>query len=397
MSKPLKASALSAEAAAMEAKLAELRKAMEKERAKREALMANAGAGSIWRNGAAGGLRNAGKGPGAAATVSSSGASTNRRPDSSEASAPPSGSTSARGSSAIGSSSAAAAPAEIPTISGSRLTAPRPAAGPSSRAQILDLQSGTEVGGMSCGTEDEPSLAAGAFNEADSHRSFLEALNEWRRGSRGEGEAAAGSTNAASTSAAATGGGGVRASSAVEHSTLEVQTEQRPLAVAARPGSAAAKPLSYFDKLIINTTSRTAGQLAAGVPPEEVVSTVSIPRPVPRPTSASTLRDGADTASALASAVNGASSTSGAATAAKPSQAAVPAAPAVVIPPADPNNPFSILDRLEALERQRQAAAQADDDDDAAGSFTVTTATGVVLTKNMRLPDEVLLPDNNKE
>lgn len=62
-----------------------------------------------------------------------------------------------------------------------------------------------------------------------------------------------------------TGGGrAVRASAAVEHSTLEVQTEQRPLAVAARPGSAAAKPLSYFDKLIINTTSRTAGQLAAG-------------------------------------------------------------------------------------------------------------------------------------
>lgn len=40
---------------------------------------------------------------------------------------------------------------------------------------------------------------------------------------------------------------------------------------------------------------------------------------------------------------------------------------------------------------------QDDDDDVYAGGITVTTATGVVLTKNMRLPDEVLLPDNNRE
>ncbi|KAG2445943.1 hypothetical protein HXX76_000546 [Chlamydomonas incerta] len=374
----------------MEAKLAELRKAMEKERAKRDALMANVGGGSIWRNGAAGGLR---KGQGAAATASSSGASTSRRPDSSEASGPPSGSTSARGGNAASAGSAAAVSPEIPSVSGSRLTAPRPAAGPSSRTtNILVVQSGAEVGGMSCGTEDDPSLAAGAFSEADSHKSFLEALNEWRRGNRGESDTA----TTASTSAAAGGGGpAVRASAAVEHSTLEVQTEQRPLAVAARPSSAAAKPLSYFDKLIINTTSRTAGQLAAGVPPEDVVSSVSIPRPAARPTSASARGDGAETAAATGAPTS--SSTSGAAASTKASKPAAPAAPAVVIPPADPNNPLSILDRLEALERQRQAA-QADDDADAdGGSFTVTTATGVVMTKNMRLPDEVLLPDNNRD
>lgn len=66
----------------------------------------------------------------------------------------------------------------------------------------LSRQSGTEVGGMSCGTEDDPSLGAGAFNEADSHKSFLEALNEWRRGNRGDNEPPA-TTSATSTAAAA--------------------------------------------------------------------------------------------------------------------------------------------------------------------------------------------------
>ena len=39
---------------------------------------------------------------------------------------------------------------------------------------------------MACGADDDDGLANGAFNEADSHRSFLEALNEWRKGNKGE-------------------------------------------------------------------------------------------------------------------------------------------------------------------------------------------------------------------
>lgn len=47
------------------------------------------------------------------------------------------------------------------------------------------VKGGSAVGGMSCGTDDTD-LAGGAFSEADSHQSFLDALNEWRRGSRGD-------------------------------------------------------------------------------------------------------------------------------------------------------------------------------------------------------------------
>ena len=42
---------------------------------------------------------------------------------------------------------------------------------------------------MGCGTEDDGGLAQGAFNEADSHKSFLDALNEWRAGNRGGSQA----------------------------------------------------------------------------------------------------------------------------------------------------------------------------------------------------------------
>ena len=36
---------------------------------------------------------------------------------------------------------------------------------------------------MACGMDAQDGLGAGAFNEADSHKSILEALNEWRQGS----------------------------------------------------------------------------------------------------------------------------------------------------------------------------------------------------------------------
>lgn len=42
------------------------------------------------------------------------------------------------------------------------------------------------VGGMACGTEQDSNLLDGNFNEGESHKSFLEALQEWRNANRGE-------------------------------------------------------------------------------------------------------------------------------------------------------------------------------------------------------------------
>ena len=98
------------------------------------------------------------------------------------------------------------------------------------------------MGGMACGADADDDLASGAFSEADSHRSFLEALNEWRNGNLKDPSAAPGR-----------GPGGAN---------TEAQTETSPNRVL-RPGSAASKK-SYFEKLALNTASREAGQSATG-------------------------------------------------------------------------------------------------------------------------------------
>ena len=100
------------------------------------------------------------------------------------------------------------------------------------------------MGGMACGADADDDLASGAFSEADSHRSFLEALNEWRNGNLKDPVAAA---------AAGPGPGGAN---------TEAQTETSP-SRGVRPGSAASKK-SYFEKLALNTASREAGQSATG-------------------------------------------------------------------------------------------------------------------------------------
>ncbi len=64
---------------------------------------------------------------------------------------------------------------------------------------------------------------------------------------------------AADSGGAAAGTSSSSAAAAGPPSTSEVQTDVRPVA---RPQSA--KPLSYFDKLVINTHSRQAGQMATG-------------------------------------------------------------------------------------------------------------------------------------
>ena len=51
-----------------------------------------------------------------------------------------------------------------------------------------------------CGTNDNDDLTAGAFNEADSHKSFLEALNEWRNANKA-GNVQPSSTDAGRSSA----------------------------------------------------------------------------------------------------------------------------------------------------------------------------------------------------
>ena len=108
------------------------------------------------------------------------------------------------------------------------------------------MQAGA-VDGMGCGTDAVDDLSAGAFNEADSHRSFLEALNEWRSG---------GNSAATAAPTAARGGGLAGGCSS------EAQTETSPSKVQQRPASAS--KVSYFQKFAINAASRDAGQIADG-------------------------------------------------------------------------------------------------------------------------------------
>ncbi|EFJ50563.1 hypothetical protein VOLCADRAFT_103778 [Volvox carteri f. nagariensis] len=253
---------------------------------------------------------------------------------------------------------------------------------------------GAAVAGMSCGTDEGPSLGDGAFNEADSHRSFLDALNEWRKANRGDTTADGRIEAAASAAVVTSSGSGAgssgplrpRNSAPPQSSSLEVQTEARP---ASRPSSA--KPLSYFDKLVINASSRVAGHLAAGgeasaglrpTSAGPTTTTAAATHKASLAAEASTLRSSSTTITTAAAATAGASpglrtdgsgSKSGAA------------------------DLLSILDRLEALERERQAASHKEDEDDedgVAAAIRVTTATGMVLTKGTRLPDEVLMPPN---
>ena len=96
--------------------------------------------------------------------------------------------------------------------------------------------------GMGCGADATDDLAAGAFNEADSHRSFLDALNEWRSGSK-------------AVAAASTAGGG-------DASSRECQTETSSGATVRQAPAAPKK--SFFHKLAMNSASREAGQSATG-------------------------------------------------------------------------------------------------------------------------------------
>lgn len=403
---------LSSDAAAMEAKLAELRKAMDKERAKRETLMAQNG-GSIWKNGANGLLRSnfrskqgdAG-GPGQKAY---SPGSLETSPD--KAPAAPQ-----RASSASRAMSVTPEPVEPPTVSGSRLEVQKPMA---RRADVLIVE-GPDTG-MGTGTDSGPGLMAGNFNEADSHKSFLEALQEWRRGTRSD---AAGGDNGA----AVAGKGAVTGNTA--GAAMEVQTEVR------QPARPASGKLSYFDKLVLNSNSRQAAELAAGASatgrgasgsgapapaaavatdPMRAASAGAAPAllsPSPPPARASSARPRPSAGSAGMQRTSG--DVDGGSSSAEGSPEAVSAAAAASGQADDDfggastgtsTNPLAILDKLEALElRKQQHQQQLDDEDDddecAAGphgsrsSLVITTQVGVVLTKNTRLPDDVLLPSN---
>lgn len=115
----------------------------------------------------------------------------------------------------------------------------------------------------------------GAFSEAESHTSFLDALNEWRAANRtAKGES--------DTPTAPSPGQpppspppGTRLAQQYRVSRIPgplpsqgvdgagVQTEPRP--PSSRPESAG-RQLSYFDRLVLSSASKNAGQAASGLP-----------------------------------------------------------------------------------------------------------------------------------
>lgn len=200
-------------------------------------------------------------------------------------------------------------------------------------------------GGMGCGTDDGD-LASGAFNEAESHRSFLEALNEWRSGNKAPPEPS------------------VAAASAV-HRPMEVQTETAAASRPPRPVSAGGSKKSYFSKYAINTASRDAGAGAS--------------------------RDASAAASAGSSRPGTPSGGGGA------NQQVADQAHPCTAPDTSVEGRLAVLERLEELERQREQATAKEEDSGGEDSIEVTTHKALGLVKGMRLPDAIVVPSSHHE
>eukprot|EP00899_Mesostigma_viride_P009962 jgi/Mesvir1/18968/Mv18935-RA.1 len=268
-----KAAMLEKEALDMEARLAELRTAMAREKAKRDTIKSTTeSGGTIW-----GSARQ--RGASQPSTQASSRASSSRSERSGSASK------SGRGAEAGASSSASPPPvgAQRPVPPSARGASPGGAVRPGAGAKAATSSSGqgTYEGGGMLNREDfwqmpsfpepaaptpapmprrrgapiEPAVDEGnssgaeaAFDEAESHNSFLEALMEWRRGGA---DASGSSADKPGSAASASGRGGGKSAHAVGHE-IEIQTESpaRPLArpPSARPTSRQ-KKASYFDQL----------------------------------------------------------------------------------------------------------------------------------------------------
>uniref|UniRef100_A0A7S3VJY9 Uncharacterized protein n=1 Tax=Dunaliella tertiolecta TaxID=3047 RepID=A0A7S3VJY9_DUNTE len=218
--------ALAKEAQEMEAKLEELRKAMERERGMRE----KSSEGPRWRNGASGLLRGqfrskqqgTAMGSSHSSPASRTPSSTSRLNSKSSApmpspspsatasvkdGSPPAGELGVSGTSRTGtsrlSSSAGGLGGDarvVPAPGGLRVSQSRKlaarAASPAA-PDVLQVHSQQDLGhssdqGKQSTAEsqagDDPDLREGAFDEAESHKSFMEALNEWRAGNRAQQE-----------------------------------------------------------------------------------------------------------------------------------------------------------------------------------------------------------------
>ncbi len=122
--------------------------------------------------------------------------------------------------------------------------------------------------------EDAPHLAHGTFDEAESHSSFLEALNAWRASSRAAASASEQSNNPATVINAPaacpqqlrpTSGTAAHATKAsTSHTSTSTSTGNVALTQPASQTGGISKPVSYFDRLLLNSASRHAGQEAAG-------------------------------------------------------------------------------------------------------------------------------------
>ncbi|GAX84809.1 hypothetical protein CEUSTIGMA_g12230.t1 [Chlamydomonas eustigma] len=368
---------LQQEAADMEAKLKELKKAMELERARRESMIAAAQSGSMWRNGATGLLRtnfrNKAPSTGSHSTqlLSPSPTTSVNKQDHSHlpstssrvVSAPAisradetlqatsnSSSSSRRGTLLQPSHSPSIGPSEITTLKGtSGVMGVRGHMGglpggasisaraqSHSQAQVLSLneQDGATSGGQGCGHENQDDLSSGAFNEADSYKSFLEALNEWRNTNRG---------------------GDASSSTVHQGASMEAQTDSlsgRP----PRPMSAPAKK-SYFQKFALNTASREAGHSASG----KTNSPLS-------PSETKEFRSSASTP---------------------------PVAAASSL-----ESKLALLDRLEQLEKEQEERLFEEEGDSTGEKEEIeisTHASKLGLVKGMRLPDAIVVPDMFEE
>ncbi len=252
---------------------------------------------------------------------------------------------------------------------------------------------------------DDERLGDGTFNESESHSSFLDALNEWRAANRA---ARAPATQQPQQQHAPPSARHTQLASAQEGQqgqSFAVQTEAPPRdpATAARPASG--KPVTYFDRLVLNTAARQAGHAATGSNsnsqvPTDTTTLPALPGPsrkssysiLPLPHSPSK-ESSSQVVYAVESAMTETATNSQASTAPR-------------------HRGLDILEELEALERKREDHIRHYDSDeefaallspwqgtrgrvgDKSEELIVETHTGLVgVTRADRLPDSIVLPE----
>lgn len=369
---------LAHEAFDMEKKLLELKKAMEREREKRESLGISSPHSSIWRNGGSGRLRS-------------------HRKNNDKAPAPTKTPEKASATPSSVSTPAKQPPAEASqpqfVVNASSVNATRTPSATSataqSRVQRLVVEHEVDDGGIGCGTESGPteSLLDGKFDERGGHASFLDALNEWRRATKGEEP---------SESAPSTSNDKPRESKRIEpvQPGLEMQIQTAP-AAPHRPQSAR-HITSCFDKLFWDVASKQAGICSSRASDSSFPDLPS--SQTNRPSSA------AHRPSPPSPRRTSTSAPSGDSKAGPPSAAATAAAAAA----GDVDAQLLLLDRLAELEDELEAKGAHKDAEEQAlltargkggsSSIQVSTVKGMVgLTAKTRLPDSIQLPGDEEE